>query len=514
MSAISKGECMATSWCCSRRVLLPVLALLFLSLTALAAGQDLEGRVTEETLENGLRVILVEDATAPVIAFNLAFGVGGVDEPQGLGGIAHMVEHMAFKGTPTIGSADPEAEARALARVEVEALALRWAQREGSPEQVARARERFQAALELSQSLAHPAPIDELLSEAGAVGLNASTGYDITRYTVELPANRLELYARVYADVLMNTTFRYFYEERDVVRQERRQRNEDDPQGYLFEAFVQRAFDRHPYGRSLVGPAETIENYLATEAKAFYEEFYGPEDAVLVLVGDVDPTRDLPILERYFGAIPRGDERLGLLPDEPRQSEERRFTVRYDAQPQLVMGWHKPTYPDRSAFALDLVSALLTQGRTSRLYQRAVLEEGTALNVVTSAAYPGIRYSNLFLFYGQPRAPHGPEELEAAVLEELDRLASEPVSDEELDKVKNQVRANTVRSLASNSGLASSLAFHELFAGGWQRLFEDLEVYDSITPEEIMEVSREIFVPRNRTVGVLLPEAEEAEGEQ
>ncbi len=483
------------------------LLMLFAALAALNLGraQDLGDRVTEATLDNGLRVLLVENAVAPVIAFNLTFGVGGVDEPDGLGGIAHMVEHMAFKGTTSIGSFDTEAEARALVRLEVEALALAWARAHGDADALSEAQARFNAAREAAQALAHPAPIDELLSAAGAVGLNASTGYDRTSYVVELPANRLELYARVYADVLLDTTFRYFYEERDVVRQERRQRNEDDPQGFLFEAFLTEAFADHPYGRPLIGDAEIIDAYTATDAQAFLDHFYGPEDAVLVLVGDVDPERDLPILERYFGAIPRGDDRLRSTPPRVAQDGERRVSVTYPAQPQIVIGWHKPTYPERDAYVLDLISALLSSGRTSRLYERMVLEEATALNVTTSSAFPGIRYDNLFIVYAQPRSPFGPDDLEAAVLDELERLATEGVSQEELDKVKNLVRASTVRSLASNSGLAASLAFHELFAGGWQRLFDDLDVYEGVTPDDVRRVARETFVAERRTVAVLLP---------
>lgn len=475
-------------------------------------AEALAARVTERTFDNGLRVLLVEDHSAPVIAFNLMFAVGGLDEPAGLGGIAHMVEHIAFKGTSTIGTDAPELEEQALAAVEVQALALAYLRREGTPEEVAAAEDAFARAQERAQSLALPSALDNLLSTAGAVGLNASTGYDRTSYVVELPANQLELYARIYADVLRDTVFRYFYEERDVVRQERRQRSEDDPQGFLFEAFQEAAYTRHPYGRSLIGGAEVIEGYRATEAEAFFEAFYHPGEAVLVLVGDVEPERDLPLLERYFGTVPRGTPPMVLLPDEPRQEEERRVTVRYEAQPQLVVGWHKPTYPEREAFVLDLVDAILSDGRTSRLYRRMIVQDGLALNVTTSSAFPGVREPNLFLFYGQPRAPHEPEELERALYEELERLKSEPVPQAELDKVKNRVVAETVRSLASNSGLAAALAFHELFAGGWERMMEDLEIYQSITAEEIQAVAREVFVPENRTVGILLPEEQSEAG--
>jgi predicted Zn-dependent peptidase len=481
------------------------LATLLLTLAALPVlAQDLADRVTEATLGNGLRVLLVEQTTAPVIAFNLTFDVGAVDEPEGLGGIAHMVEHMAFKGTGSIGSLDREAEMAALAELEVAVLALEWLRKNGSDAEVAEAEATFTAARDAAQALARSSPLDELLATNGGVGLNASTGLDRTSYVLSLPANRLELYARVYADVLLDTTFRYFYPERDVVREERRQRSEDDPQGFLFEAFLAEAFTRHPYRRPTIGSAEEIEGYSATQAEAFFDTFYHPNRAVLVLVGNVDPERDMPILERYFGALPAGPDLRPVPAAEPLQTEERRITVEYDAEPQIVIGYHKPTYPHRDAYVLDLVDAILSSGRTSRLFERMVLADQSALDVSTSSAFPGFRYDNLFLFYGLPQAPFGTDDLEAAFYEEIDRLTRDGVSDEELQKVKNQVRASVIRGLASGSGLAANLAFNELFGGGWERFEGDLEIYDSITAEEIQEVVQRTFTEESRTVAVLV----------
>ena len=468
-----------------------------------AAAQDLADRVSEYTLDNGMRVILVKQGAAPVIAFNLTFDVGGIDEPNGLGGIAHMVEHMAFKGTRSIGSLDPEAEAAALSKVEDLALALRQAEQGGNADDISQAQAAFDEARQQAQSLAQTSPLDDLLSTNGGVGLNASTGYDRTSFVVSLPSNRLELYARIYADVLLNPTFRFFYEERDVVREERRMRNEDDPQGFLFDAFTQAAFSKSPYQRPLIGTGEEIESYLATEAKAFFDTYYYPNRAVLVLVGDVEPERDIAIIRRFFGVLPAAPDARPELAQEPPQTQEKRITVEYDAQPQIVIGYHKPTFPNRDAFVLDLVDALLSSGRTSRLFQRMVLGDQSALNITTSSAFPAVRLDNLFIFYGLPRSPFGPEDLEAAFDEEIARLKNEPVSEEELQKVKNQVRANTIRSLASASGLASNLAFNELFAGGWERLIDDLEVYDSITADEIQAAVQRYFTPENRTIAIL-----------
>jgi predicted Zn-dependent peptidase len=224
-----------------------------------SAQDELAADIHEATLENGLRVIMVVRDLAPVIDFNLTFDVGGVDEPPGLGGIAHMVEHMAFKGTRSIGSRDIAAEEDALRALERAANALKVAREAGAQgDALARFEADFAEAQAAAQALASPNALDTLFTDNGAQGLNASTGYDRTSYTVSLPANRLELYARVYADVLSNPVFRSFYEERDVVREERRGRSEDSPDGVLSEAFLAAAFQEHPYGRPLIGDAEEI----------------------------------------------------------------------------------------------------------------------------------------------------------------------------------------------------------------------------------------------------------------
>lgn len=483
--------------------LLGLLALLALVVGS-ASAQDLSGRAHMTVLPNGMRILLVEQHAAPVVSFNLMFNVGGLDEPPGLGGIAHMVEHMAFKGTATIGSHDIAAERRALTAVEVWALALKHAEETGDADATATFQQGFDAAVSAARELASANPLDDLLSVNGATGLNASTGYDATQYVVSLPSNRIELYARIYADVMSNAVFRSFYAERDVVREERRQRSEDDPQGVLFEAFLAAAFPDEPYGRPLIGSPEAIAGYTATQAHAFYDAFYAPDRAVLVVVGDVDPVADLATLSKYFGAVPDHATEHTLLPRPTPQSGEIRVTVPFDAQAQVMVGWRKPTYPDRDAYVFDLIDALLSGGRTSRLYQRMVLGDKIALNISTSSGFPGVREPNAFIFYGLPQAPYGTDDLEAALYDEVQRLVTDGVTDQELQKVKNQVRAATIRSLASNAGLASNLAYNELFGGGWENLIDDLDVYDTITADEVQAAAARVFRPENRTVAVLV----------
>ncbi len=485
-------------------------ALLLLTATPASAQDELAENISEYTLENGLRVIMVVRDFAPVIDFNLTFDVGGVDEPGGLGGVAHMVEHMAFKGTRSIGSYDVEAEQAALVTLEIAASALSVARDAGATgEALAPFEQDFADAQAAAQELASPNALDTLFTDNGAQGLNASTGYDRTSYTLSLPANRLELYARVYADVLTNPVFRSFYEERDVVREERRQRSEDSPDGVLYEAFLAEAFQQHPYGRPLIGAPEEIESYTATAAQGIFDVFYHPNRAVLVLVGDLEPERDLAVIRKYFGFVPEGPVVRADIAAEPEQEAERRVRVPYAAEPQLVVGFHKPTYPERDAYALDVLDYVLGRGRTSRLYRELVTRQQLATDVSTSAATPGIRYANLFTVELQPRAPHTPKELEAALYRELTKVA-EGVTDAELTRAKTLLRADVLRSFESGSGLAATLAYNELFAGGWEKLFDDLDTYDTVTAAEVEAAAERIFKPKNRTVATLVTQNAEA----
>ncbi len=489
-----------------------IILLLLLYTFLFAQAQDVHELTTEFELDNGLRVVMVKQGFAPTISFNLMFDVGGMDEPDGLGGLAHMVEHMAFKGTQTIGSNDLPAELEALEKIEELTTKLDQAEESGASEKkLERLRQQLSESREHAKSLASPNIFDTLFDSNGAVGLNATTGYDRTSFVVSLPANRLEFYARVYADVLLEPVFRGFYEESDVVHEERRQREADDPRGFLFERFLGTAFEVHPYGRPLIGSDEEIDDYRASEAENFFELYYLPNRAVLVLVGDVEPERDIEIINRYFGAVPWEPEIAVSIPKEPKQLEERRLTVNYDAEPQMVIGFHKPTYPARDAYILDVIDAILTSGRTSRLYKRLVTEEQLALSIVTSSGFPAIRDPNQFVVYTLPRFPNTNEDLEVVIYEELERLKTEPVSENELTKVKNQVRASFIRALGSSSGLASQLAFYELFLGGWENIASYADIIEGITTEEIKTVANRYFVPENRTVGYLLPLKETAE---
>ncbi|MFW6308891.1 MAG: M16 family metallopeptidase, partial [bacterium] len=443
-------------------LIIVITAIFLFTLNLYTHSITLKDQVSTYTLDNGMEVIMVEQDFSPTIHFNLMFDVGGIDEPAGLGGIAHMVEHMAFKGTPSLGSENFDKEKELLDKMEKAAEKYFEArEKEVSEDKLDELKSEFEKYQSQAQEQADSNPLQSIFDTHGAQSYNAGTGYDTTSYHLSLPANKLELFARIKADVLKNAVFRYFYEEVDVVKEERKQRNEDDPSGYLQENYLKEAFKYHHYGRSLIGNMEEISDYRKSTARDFWNKHYHPNRAVLVMIGDVNPDQDIEIIKKYFGTIPEGPETERLIPPEPIQTSERRTTVTFDAEPQMIIGFHKPTYPERDAYIMDVISSILGEGRTSRLYRRLVTEEQVATDVSTHSGMPGVRDDNQFIIEVETRNPHKPEEVEEIIYEEIDKLKQEPITQKELEKVHNQVRGDFIKQLDSREGLARQLAFYE-----------------------------------------------------
>lgn len=490
------------------------IAVLLASLAvASAQGLDLHEAVQEFTLDNGLKILMLKRERSPTISFRLLFKTGGVDEPVGKAGIAHVLEHMMFKGTTTIGTKDYESERMLLEEVDELAEKLLRAQEEGkAEEEIHSLKQAFEAAQAEAHAYVEAGELNRIYDENGAVGFNAATWQDGTMYMVSLPSNRLELWARLTTDRIINLVLREFYKERDVVMEERRQRTETDPTGFLIEQFLATAFIAHPYGRPTVGWMSDLKRMVRQDLRQFYRRYYIPNNAVIAVVGSIQPERDIGIIRRYLSVIPSGEIPPLVLTREPKQQGERRTVVKFDAKPEVFVGHHKPTYPHREAYVFDVIDALLTDGRTSRLFKRMVDEERLALSVETGSSLPADRYDNLFFFHGVPRTPHTTEDLEKALYEEIERLKTEPVTLQELQKIKNQVRAHFIYALQSNEGLASQLVYYEAFFGGWKRMQEFGDIIESITAEEIMEVAQKYLVEDNRTVATLVEKKEKGEG--
>lgn len=343
-----------------------------------------------------------------------------------------------------------------------------------------------------------------LYERHGAVRLNASTDKNVTRYVISLPANRLPLWAAIEADRMANPVLREFYKERGVVMEERRLTSNDSPNGLLFETFTSAAFRAHQYGIPTIGWGSDLASLTPAETEAFFKSYYGPNRATIALVGDINPKNVIALIESTFGQIPAAPFPPPLVTREPDQQGERRVQVEFDAEPAIVVGFHKPPmgHPDDNVF--NVLAALLTRGRTSRLHTTLVREKQVAASVHSDANYPGVRAPNLFILTATPLASHTLTELEAAIEEELDRLKREPVSPKELEKVINNLDAALVRGLRSNSGLASQLTFYQTVAGDWRHILKSRDKIATVTAADIQRVAAQYFTKTNRTVGMLV----------
>ncbi len=496
-----------------RRRATPLIVVLSL-LAGVAAAQDLasfEKRVTTKTLDNGLTVIVCERPVAPVFSFFTHVDAGSVQEQAGQTGLAHMFEHMAFKGTETIGTKDYAAEKVALAKVEEAYLAFDAERRKlaGRDEKkVAELEKAWKAAMAEANRFVVSNEYGEIVERAGGHGLDAFTNYDETVYFFSMPGNRLELWAWLESDRFLHPVFREFYKERDVVYEERRMRVDSNPIGRLLEQFAAVAFIAHPYGRSAIGWPSDLKTYSATDAAAFFRTFYVPSNMVVTVVGDVKAAEVIPVVGKYFGRLPKGPTPPEIRTEEPPQIAEKEVIMVDPSQPIYLEGYHKPGPHDPDDAVYDAIGDLLTSGRTSRLYRSLVRDKKVAAAAGGFPGFPGNKYPNLFIAYAVPLPGKTNDEVRDAIRAELDRLKAEDVTDAELRMVKTRAKAALIWKLADNQGLASELGSYQARYGDWRELFRAVERIDRVTKADIRRVANRIFVQKNRTVGRIETKAE------
>ena len=467
---------------------------------------DFEKRVTVEKLDNGLTLILLERPDAPVVSFFTHVDAGSAQEVPGITGLAHMFEHMAFKGSPRIGTSDWAAEKAALEKVEAAYLAYDRARRDpnGTPaEEVARHEAAWKQAIEEAGAFVVTDEFSKVIDRNGGVGLNAFTSSDETGYFYSLPSNRLELWAWLESERFLNPVMREFYKERDVVMEERRMRTESQPVGRLFEQFITTAFQAHPYGQPGVGWPSDLRSFSATDAMEFFRTYYVPANMTIAIVGDVRAKEALPMLRRYFGRLPNSPAPEPLRTVEPPQRSERTVVIRDSAQPFYISGYHRPSvlHPDDAIY--DVIQDVLSDGRTSRLYRSLVRDSKIAAAVAGFNGLPGSKYPHLFAFYGIPTPGHTTDEIQEAIDREIEKLRTEDLTAEELAMVKARRKAGLIRQLDSNLGLAIQLASAEARYGDWRELFRQIERIDKVTAADVKRVANEVFEPTNRTVAKL-----------
>ncbi len=417
------------------------------------AEAALADRVTESVLSNGLKVILLENHKAPYATFQVWYRVGSRNEEWGKTGLSHMLEHMMFKGTKKVG-----------------------------PEQFSR-----------------------LIQEAGGDD-NAFTSTDFTAYFENISGDRLDLPVSLESDRMANLILRQedFHTEHLVVIEERRLRTEDNPQAYLYEQLEAAAFQIQPYHWPVIGWMPDLQSLTVEDLKEYYRKHYNPANAFLVVVGNFNRERLLESMEKSFGSIPKGRPVEQNRPVEQPQTGERRIITQKEAfTPFVAMGYHIPNLKDQDGYVLEVLAALLSSGKSSRLYRSLVREQRIAL---TASADNSLLSRDPHLFYiaAEPLPGKNPAEIEKALDKEVRRLQGEPVEEKELEKAKNQLEASFVYAQDSFFYQAMLLAQHEI-ALGWRTIDDYVPSIRRVTAEDIRRVAQKYLVENNRTVGLLLP---------
>ena len=409
--------------------------------------------VVAATLDNGLRVLLLEDHRSPIVTVQMWYRVGSRNELRGATGIAHFLEHLMFRGTAKYG---PGAFARLV-------------ERNGGQD-------------------------------------NAFTSQDVTSYYVNIAADRLDLVLDLESDRMHNLQLdpKIIASEREVVIEERRTRTEDDPGGALGEEVSALAFRAHSYGQPIIGWMLDIRRITPDEIRSFYKTYYVPNNAILVAAGDFKAAEVMTKVKAAFGPIPRGAAPPPVLAVEPPQNGERRVIVQKPAQlPIVYIGYPVPHHASADAPALEVLSVILAGGRSSRLYRDLVHERQLALEAGGDYSYFSIDPS-LFWFWATPLPGQTAETLEKELLGQMQRLSREPVSDVELTRAKNQIEASFVFQEDSIHRRASLLARFELI-GGYAQKDKYLDLIRAVTAADLQRVARAYFQDEKKNVGILLP---------
>jgi predicted Zn-dependent peptidase len=483
---------------------------LLLALAGISPAQDLgafEKKVTVKKLSNGLTAIVcVRPDTAPVFSFYTNVDAGSVQDPMGKTGLAHMFEHMAFKGTDTIGTKNYPAEKAALEKVEdiyARYLYERDKRVNRDEPKIKQLEQQWQDAIKGAQQYVTPNEFSEIVERNGGENVNASTSEDHTEYHYSFAVNRLELWAYLESQRFIHPVFREFYKERDVVKEERRMRTDSSPIGRLIEQFLEAAFSAHSYHRPTIGYMSDLNSFSATDARAFFERYYIPSNMVVAVVGDFDPAQAMGIVEKYFSQIPSHEKPDERTTEEPPQNSERRVVLEEHSQPVYLEGYHRPDYRHKDDAVYDALADLLSEGRTSRLYRALVRDKRIASEAEGGTGFPGVKYAHIFYFFAAPMPGHTPDEVGAAIHAEIDRLKKEDINDDELKMVQTRAKANLLRSLNSNEGLATDLAIYQTLYGDWRELFRTVDRINAVSKADIRRVASEVFVPTNRTVGII-----------
>jgi predicted Zn-dependent peptidase len=472
--------------------------------------------VVEKHLGNGMRLLLVERHDEPTVAGGWVAHVGSSNERLGMTGIAHLFEHMMFKGTPNIGTKDYKKDLEIIAAQErvrdemrLEDRKMRAAYRRGEIDDLLKPENKTPRYRELEKEftrlIAEQRDIlvknefDRIYSGQGGSGMNAFTSEDMTAYFVTVPANKLELWMWMESDRILHPVFREFYAERDVVFEERRMRTDSTPLGKFQEEFSAMFWESSPYAWPVVGWPSDIPAISKAQADDFYSTYYSAQNITLILVGDFEPDKVEAQAKKYFERIPRGPK---TPPDvvtlEVKQLAEKRMNAEAEANPQVDVLWHTVPFQNRDSYALEILGQVLST-RTGRLYKGLVLGKGTATEVYADQS--SMKWEGYFNAGGEAKEGHTPEEVEQGIYDNLEKLKKEQVPPEELQKVKNNFAAAEYRRLSSNTPILMHL-IHNDGEGDWREINESGPRIQAVTAADVQRVAKQYFTKENRAVAV------------
>jgi len=477
--------------------------------------------VIEKTLSNGMRLLLLPRHDEPTVAGGWVVHVGSANERPGITGIAHLFEHMMFKGTPTLGTKDykkdveiinEQERVRDLMRKEEANMRTLWrrgqiADLQNPDTWTARYKElqaQFKKLVDAQREILVKNEFDRIYTANGGSMMNAYTSHDVTVYFITVPANKLELWMWMESERLLRPVFREFYAERDVVFEERRMRTESTPTGRIEETFWAMFWESHPYSWPVVGWPSDIPAITKKQADEFYALYYAPQNLTTVLVGDFKVEEATALAEKYLGRIPRGKEEApDVVTLEIKQPAEKRLDGDADTNPQVDIMWHTPAFGHPDTYALSVLAQILST-RTGRLYKGLVLSSKVATQAY--AQQHTMRWASLFNVGGELTDGKLPAELEAGLLAEIEKVKTVDVPAEELQKVKNNFAAGEYRKLANNHAIMQALLRYDGL-GRWQEINEAGPKLQAVTAADVRRVANTYLTKENRNVATIVRKA-------
>ncbi len=490
--------------------LLFLLSLLLYPVTP-APAQDsdllnrMQNRVTKFSLDNGLTFLVFERHKAPVVSFATYVDVGAVNEHWGITGMAHMFEHMAFKGTRTIGTTNYKKEKKALENVDKQFQKLLEERRKGpraDADRKKKLQKRFKNAQKQAQKYVERNEYTKILQRAGGDSINAATGADFTVYMASLPANKVKLWFAMESERFLNPVIREFYKERNVVKEEKRSR-ENNPIRGLLQEVISSAYRSHPYGVPVIGNTSDLNTFTRQDAREFFETYYVPRNMTVAVVGDVDPEEIRELAGSYFGRLPDRPEPEPVDTKEPDPGGEIRVYRESNAQPSLIRSYQMVPIDHSDYRPLDALASILGDGRTSRLHRRLVQEKKLARNVSVFTGFPGNKFKGQFVILAQNNPDVETSKLEAELDRVLANVRENGVTDSELKRVQTKKRASLIRQMDDNLQMGMNLLRYEVLVGNWRSYFKQVDAIKKLTAEDLQRVAKKYIKPNRRVTGTL-----------